>query len=434
MRSRFLSLATALLLLALGQSAQADLVRLANGGMLRGRLDGGSALKGARVTIETLSGLVVTIDRRFVKSISQRRYVIELYETRAKTTPDTVDAQWELAQWCTQNRLFDERAVHLERILELDSDCRQAHELLDHVQVKGVWMTRHEAQLRKGYQLYKGRYVSQQEFEVLQERELLRDVERQWYKKIRQWRQWALGNSNPNRRAEAIENLNRIDDPNAVPALVRLFSDQQDDEQRRLYVSMLGRIGGDEIVGPLVRQALFDSSHSIRRMALDAIPEDRRGIAVAYLIRSLHHDYNLIVKRAAGALEEFGHQGNEGVVPALIDALVTSHAYRVRVPDNSNAVSFNTSGSFANPADGILPPEIERMLLAGQLPLGVIVLQPQQPVRTKVITVRYSHNNTEALAALKKLTGESFGYDKQAWKLWLSRQKTAAALKSAASP
>jgi hypothetical protein len=69
-----------------------------------------------------------------------------------------------------------------------------------------------------------------------------------------------------------------------------------------------------------------------------------------------------------------------------------------------------------------LPPEIEAGLLTGQLG-GVIVNQPFQPQRTRTVTVRQSHQNPEVLEALKRITGENFGFNERTWKLWLAAEK-----------
>ena len=40
-----------------------------------------------------------------------------------------------------------------------------------------------------------------------------------------------------------------------------------------------------------------------------------------------------------------------------------------------------------------------------------------------MVHVKYDLQNAEVLSALKKLTGESFGFDKRTWRLWWLAQK-----------
>jgi hypothetical protein len=66
------------------------------------------------------------------------------------------------------------------------------------------------------------------------------------------------------------------------------------------------------------------------------------------------------------------------------------------------------------------------MIRAGLLPNGVIINSPvglKKPKRTKVITVTRSHQNSEVLTALRKITGQSFNYNKRDWRLWVASAK-----------
>jgi len=98
-------------------------------------------------------------------------------------------------------------------------------------------------------------------------------------------------------------------------------------------------------------------------------------------------------------------------------------------------LSFGSNGSFANSGQSQLTPEIEAMLRGGQFPNGVIVNNPSvnQLQRTKIIKVKYDHQNSEVLTALQKLTGANHGYDKRNWRLWWTAKKngTAKPVKSA---
>ncbi|HEY4260547.1 MAG TPA: hypothetical protein VGM98_10310, partial [Schlesneria sp.] len=91
---------------------QADLVKLLNGGELRGRITGGTAtsrLNAESIMIETLSGVVVSVARADMKFLTMRPVVVEEYETRARRMSDTLQAHWDLSEWCRQQSLSKQR-------------------------------------------------------------------------------------------------------------------------------------------------------------------------------------------------------------------------------------------------------------------------------------------------------------------------------------
>jgi hypothetical protein len=190
-----------------------------------------------------------------------------------------------------------------------------------------------------------------------------------------------------------------------------------------LFVEILAQLPGNKPVKPLVIQSLNDVSRKIRSRALTALSENRGSLAIPYYVHGLRHKSNIIVRRSGSALGRFG---DADVVPHLINALVTTHRYRVRVPDTSQTMSFGTDGSFGS-RGALLPPNIELMLRTGQLPYGVVIDDPSSALPTKIITVRYDHQNSEVLAALRKITGTSHGFDQRSWRLWRASQKDNAA-------
>jgi hypothetical protein len=128
-----------------------------------------------------------------------------------------------------------------------------------------------------------------------------------------------------------------------------------------------------------------------------------------------------MVRRAALGLQRVG---NEEAIPYLVDALVTTHTYRVWV--DAPGVSVNPNGTAAQPQT-VLPPDIELQLRAGQLPHGVIVNTPNQPPKPKrKMVVKRDHQNAEVLTALQRITGKNFGYDERTWRLWWNAEKSGA--------
>lgn len=419
-RTVWLSLAFVLLV---PRVACADVVGLRNGGVLRGEVEA-SDDKAAQVDVRTLTGGRIVLDKGQVQTVTRRRLVLEEYESRAKTTPDTVDDQWELALWCRDRHLSSQRQAHLENVVRLDPEHEKARRMLGHVRRNGEWVNKDDAMLRQGYVKYEGEFVTPQERDILEQQDAQREVEKDWHKKIRIWYNWANGR-NAQRRDEGIQFLLALNTPDAIPALSRFLKDNRDEAWRKAFVQIVGQIPGERSAAALTLLSLHDEVADVRSRAFDAIGAERYSFVVPIYVAELRNGHNAVVRRAASAL---GRIGDVNVVPQLIEALVTSHTYRVRVPTNEGTYSFNRGGSMSaglGPnGDILLPAEVEAALRTGQLQNGVIVVQPNKPMRTKVVTVRRNHENSEVLTALNKLTGESFGYDENAWRAWWSAKQT----------
>jgi hypothetical protein len=398
----------------------ADLIKLNNGGEIRGQIEGRAGEAGqSQVTIQSLTGARVVVDRDDIRFLTRRPLIYETYEIRARQTPDTVEAQWELAEWCRDNGLKSQRDDHLERILLLDPEHEPAHQGLQHIFRKGRWMTRDEDMQAQGYVRYKGRYITPQELELIEKTQAELDAEREWFKKVKLWQIWLTGR-NVDRSKAAYAELKDVTDPDAVPALVRFLGESEESRTRSLCIEILAGLPGTKQIPYLANVCLHDSDYELRYQALNAISPSQYDAAAPHFVNALRSDSNDIVRRAGAALERVG---DERTVPHLIAALVTTHKYRVRVPVKP-PVSFNTDGTLGNSGQVVLPPEIEAMLRTGNLPHGVIINAPQGGVRTKMVTVNYDHKNAEVLSALRKQTKQDFGYDERTWRLWLLAQKS----------
>jgi hypothetical protein len=419
LRFRILLLGCSLVLPA--DSTRADLIRLRSGGELRGTLQTGH-VRAPEVAIDTLTGGTVVVQRDEIVFTTTRPLAIEEYETRARTLPPTVEAHWELAEWCRQKQLRIQRAEQLELILQLDPSHEAAHKGLAHVQENGEWMTRDEQMARRGYVKHKGRYVTQHEQTAAQ-----RAAEQEWFTKVHPWVRWVAGN-NERQRQQGIGYLQDISDPAAIPALVTHMSDHDNVGVRRLFVAVLGNIPGPQPVAPLVARSLFDGSSTVRDAALAALKGDQFEAALPLYVPALANNDNAVVNRAAKAL---AHIGDPRTVPALADALVTSHVFKISVPEN-DAISVGVGPSgvgFADPraVSQYLPPNIEAQLRTGQLPFGVTINEPfAPPKRMKTVNVQIQLTNDGVRSALTQLTGRDFGFDERTWKLWWASQAAVA--------
>lgn len=403
-------------------AAWGDLIKLKNGGELRGRIQQrrtGPA-ENQPTTIRTLSGALVVVDPAEIEFVTRRSLKVEHYESRARATPDTVEDQWELAEWCRRNRLTTQRDEHLERVVELAPDHEEAHRALGHMLQDGEWTSRDAIMKAQGYVKYRGRYVSAQELESIEENESEREAEYQWYKKIRLWYGWL---DRADRQGQGEAKLLGVDHPDAVRALAQFFAEEKDVARRSMYVDILSRIPGDKSVEALVRQSLNDPESHIRQAAFEGLSADQFDVAYQYYLEALSDENNMVLQRAASAL---GDIANMQAIPHLIDALVTTHRYRVQIRDTTKTIAFGADGSFRMGAQPIvLPPEIELGLRTGQFPNGVVYIDNSPRAPTRTVTIKQEHENSEVRRALRKLTGQNFGYDRRDWALWWASQKQA---------
>ena len=406
--------------------AHADLVKLLNGGEIRGRIVGGTALRSnsESIVLETLAGVTVSIARADTKFLTMRPLTVEDYETRARRIDDTLQAHWDLSEWCRQQGLSKQREIHLQRVVEHNPLHEKAQTALGRVWHEGAWVDREEMMATRGYVKYKGRYVTVQELDLIQKTSDELATEREWFQKVRTWHGW-LGGRNEDRFRQAMAALKQIDDPHAAPGIIRFLCDEkQQHEMRVLGVSVLSKLPGSKGTAGLVKLSLYDADDDIRFASMTGIAEQDFEYAQNAYVRELRNSLNPIVCRAANALARVGDQ--RAVAP-LIEALVTSHQYQVQTNlPAGNMYSGSTDGTAGNSGGG-LPPEVEIAIRTGQLPQGAIIAPPigGMAIPRKVVLVTVDQPNQETLSTLQKLTGQNFGFDERTWRLWWAAEKHA---------
>ena len=400
---------------------QADLVRLNNGGEIRGTFVGPpSRRQSSEVSIVTLTGASVVVSRDDLEFATPRSIGLELYESKVRDLPDTVDAHWELAQWCREQKLSRQRTEQLEAVLRVDPDHIEAHKALRHTFQNGRWMTRDQLMTSQGYVRHNRRWVTQQELDFLQKTEAERQAELAWYSRVRLWLGWATERKDKRKR-DGITKLRGISDPDAIPALRQFLGEHQNGAVRLMFVRILVQLPGSKPLRPLVERSLEDGDATIRTEAVAGLkPVDYPDAARIY-VEALKHDLVVVVRRAALALRTVG---TEAVVEDLIDALVTQHQCRVTVAVQDPSYALGSDGSIGYSNNRTLPLNVEAALRTGQLPYGAVVEPSRRATRTKTVTCQTEEMNLEVRATLRELTGQDFGYNERSWHLWWAAQKS----------
>ncbi|QDT14365.1 HEAT repeat domain-containing protein [Alienimonas californiensis] len=422
--------------------ARADVVVLKAGGELRGEFVG-DPTRGESFVIRTQTGATVRVERSEVRDWAYRDAGREAFERRFDRTPDDPDAWWALAEWALQNRLRPERDRALRKLLTFDPDHEEARLALGHRLDRGEWLTPAQWRGRNGLVLYGRRAVSPEEKALLEAADARDAAEKAWF---RQARQWERALSDPARAGAARAEMVRVTDPTAIPAFRQFFAESSDSRVRMLYVQVLARMPETAPVPALAVQAMGDVDDLVREQAVRALAEEtaphdgpaRAGAAQPLLRDGLRNDANVTVRRAAAAL---GALGDANAVPDLIRSLITTHQYKVAVPETSGAgVSLGANGAVggglgANAAGGGLSPEA-LLGIRAQYPTAIIRPGPSPITRTRQVTVKVEHRNPEALAALQAIVARTapadalgvappVSYDEALWAAWWERNQAA---------
>jgi len=367
-----------------------EIFLLRNGGRIEGTLLNPDEVPRRSYLVEVAPGARITLTFAEVEKVLYVRPELQQYERIRASYPDTVEGQWALAEWCREQRLAQQRERHLRRILELDGDHEQARMALGYNKINGQWMTRDEAMARRGLIYYKGRWRTRQEIELMEDREQIEQAQRAWYGKLKMWREW-LGTP---RDAQARQNIRAIDDPLAVPALSRGLKEDSALGAKLLYIEALGRIATSPAVKALAEAAIQQPVEEVRLSCLDELKRIKSPEAVAYFVEQLRSKDNRVVNRAGKAL---GELGDPSAIGPLIDALVTTHKFKIVVGrPGSMSATFPTGGTGGS-----------GLAMGG----GPKIVTRQLP-------------NQDVLDALVKITGGvNFNFDERAWKYWYATQK-----------
>jgi hypothetical protein len=370
--------------------APAEVLVLSNGGRVAGKLLNPHEVPRKQYVIQTDDGAQITLQSSQVKKVLHPQANELEYQRIAPTYADTVKGQWELAAWCRDRKLTAARTAHLRRVVELDPDHAEARRILGYRRGSdGQWITRADEMKQRGLRLYKGKWLTQQEIDLLENKKQQESARQEWCRKMKMWRAW-LGTD---RDAQGRENILAVRDPAALKALA-LGLDDNDTRTRLLFVDALANIDDAEAALALAKAAVFDSAKEMRLNCLDRLQTKRRPEVVSFFIGKLRDKDNQVVNRAGVAL---GRMQDPSAVKPLIEALVTTHTKKIGGAGGGGGMSIGAG--FGSGGGG----------------LSVGGGGPKM--------IREIVRNGDVLDALTALTGQNFEFDKPAWKRWYAAQR-----------
>jgi hypothetical protein len=376
------------LVVGAGSEARADLFVLASGGRIEGTLVNRDQSPRETYVIQTTVGQVTLAKSQVEQWLRPRPAEVE-YERIYSTFPDTPEGQWKLAAWCLEQGLTAQRKTHLERIVELDPEHAEARRALGFSKLNGRWTTQEDLMKSRGFLRYRGRWLLPQEVEVLEKKDRTEKAEKEWAQKLDRW-QNGLGTD---RDTVARDAIRAIVDPAAVKALAVLMKRDSPEKVRLLYADALARIGAPEALQALAMSSLHDASEEVRLTCIDNLAKTKSHEVVSYYVSQLKSKDNQIVNRAAVGLS---HMGDRSAILPLIDALWTTHKFKIVTGSGS---SNGISSTFSSTGGG-------GMSMGG----GPKIIKKEL-------------RNQAVLDALVMLTGVNYGFEVGNWKAWYATLK-----------
>ncbi len=388
-------LGLAVLLVQFPGVARCEVFILSHGGELVGELLNPQQSPRQSYQIKTAEGVVVTLAANQVKQVLRPKPEELEYQAIRSEYPDTAEGQWNLAEWCKEKKLTAYRRAHLERVIELDPDHEAAHKALGHVKIDGKWTTQREQLDSQGLRFYRGRVRTQQEIDILEEKQRTNAAEKEWAQKIDR----LVIRLGSDQGEEARNALLAIRDPLAVKGLVAALKRSPSPAVRIILAQSLAGIGTHEAVMALAFSAIEDPVEEVRLSCLELLKKKKDPAVVEYFVGrlSVKKSNNVQINRAGVALKMM--EAHSAIGP-LIDSLITVHKIR-----NPNYNPNQMSNTFSTGPGG-----------GGGIGMGM-----GSGPKYFVQSVR----NPDVLDALVALTGQAaLGYDIPAWRAWLAAQKS----------
>ncbi len=381
----------------------ADIIVLKSQGQIQGEIVPAREPGETTMVVKLESGGSVTVEKSQIKTLISQNPAEKEYAKIAPGYADTVAAQWELAEWCREHSLNALRTAHLERVVELDTDHKEARAALGYSHTDGKWIRQDQLMKERGFVLFKGKWMMPQEVELLEKKSKDNVADGEWKKKLKMWRGWLVSRD---RARQGHDNIAAIKDPAAVGALSAALESDGSRENHLLFIETLAQIGTGDALKAIIDCSLEDGDKETRISALEALAPQRSPELASYYIAALHSKDNVRINRAGLGLK---YMNDPSSVMPLIEALVTTHIVELAPAGNPG----QTSATFGGPTGGGS---------GGGGGMGGL------SVGAKSTKARVTAHNEEVLSALVTITGVNYSFDVANWKAWYASQKRSAAV------
>lgn len=386
---------------------RADVFHLDSGGRVDGELvekaDGNYRI---RTTVGTISVPIAS-----VKRIEKKATPFAEYDKRAAKVRPTAKAHFALAEWCGEHDLLSERRKHLEHAIALDTDFVPAREALGFVKEDGKWIIpQPPAPVAKPAPAVA---VKNDQPDVVEEVAI---VQGRYTRQIRALMNGLLKSRNAKLYEQGRERILKIDDPRAILPLSRELGNGNL-AMRSLLVESLTRFDDDEATLNLAVLGLVEENETLRHQIINLLLKRDDPRVVSQYRRALHADGDVVVANAAYALGRFKA---ESAVPDLIGSL---KAQRERVIEVTLPGYFASFSNVWHPQR--VPSVVDRRGVRYPYSPEVGVLNTSSgfsTLQTRLQRANVIVMRTEVLEALKKITGQNFGFNVGDWTRWYNNE------------
>jgi hypothetical protein len=312
----------------------------------------------------------------------------------------TVEGLLELALWCRANGLDEKCEFHLLQLLKRDPQHSEASTILAALRHKTDSLVQDTPEGKSDVGTRENKPASPDRPKARKQasssqvahktRALVIQREAEW-KKAAIRLVHALESANPEKVREAEAELTAIKDPAAIAPLVEVMT-RTGESNRRKILETISNIPHSDGSAGLAAVAVLDPAPMIRDFAVYCL-RWRAANRLQYRTvfeRALRSQLRDQVSRAADALAQLDEKE---AIPSLIDAL---HG-QVRVGEQWQADTDYRNLVFLYPGGGF---------------------KQYQSGRIRLVPVTTPMDNESVLKALKRMTGEDFGYNKAAWNRW----------------
>ncbi len=395
-----------LLLSASAPLARGDLFILKGGGEIEGEVlaDHGDTLR-IRTPIGTVDIERTQIERQVAAPSPWDRYQHEKRKYK-----QTAADQFALAQWCAKNGLRTEELEHLRETIKLDPDHAGARAALGFVHENGQWV-------KPSKRPPVDPAAKQAKKQAKAANDKVRKVVTEWFVQVKAIFRGRLdGESDPTskRFLDGREQILAIREPLAIPAITSILSTGTE-LVRRLMIESLAQFKEDEATMNIVVAALLDPSAVIRQAATVELVGRKDPRIVETLRDALLGGEEPVLRNAATAL------GLLKAVDAVDDligklSIETRKSVVVSGPVYLDDIRYAFGGCARYRCGGDF---------LWYQPDGIGCLGPGSLIGTTYWTEVHlvSIYRTEVQEALIKITGQNFGFDENAWRLWWKQNK-----------
>ena len=333
------------------------------------------------------------------------------YTDRLLTMDSTPAAHVKLATWCDGVGLQERAKTHWQEALLRDADNKEARKALGYVRRNMKWVRAQDAPSLPA----PGATPAAPKDPAFEQRRLALSRE------IQDISITYLGSMEPGAWKEGVEKILTIRDPAAAEPIARILGSGSV-RMRKLACETLGQIPGEDAARRLVKFVLADESVDVYKAAVAALEVRVGERGLRQLLNALNGSEK-VLQRSAYALGEM-HEWRAAA--ALISKLKTAEP-RLRTYEAPDAGMHFFSGTFI-PYVADVEPVVAAGAVGwkptiGVIPSGVMISAYNPRViihRTVIEFVR----QPVVREALKKITGQDFEFNSQAWRNWLRRRES----------